>query len=179
MSNVLDLGLEGQDYDDIRALGEGGMGDIFLAHKKRLDIDVVIKRTKKGLAGRLDSANEAEILKGIRHQYLPRIYDIIQSPDGSLNTVMDYIPGEDMLHYVRSHGTADQAEAYRWAQQLCEVVSYLHSQKPPIIHCDIKPRNVMIMPNGNICLIDFNTSLLLKDHMKLLGLTNGYAAPEQ
>lgn len=179
MSNVLDLGPEGQDYEDIRALGEGGMGDIFLAHKKRLDIDVVIKRTKKELAGRLDSANEAEILKGIRHQYLPRIYDIIQSPDGSLNTVMDYIPGEDMLHYVRSHGTADQAEAYRWAQQLCEVVSYLHSQKPPIIHCDIKPRNVMIMPNGNICLIDFNTSLLLKDHMKLLGLTNGYAAPEQ
>lgn len=179
MSNVLDLGPEGQDYEDIRALGEGGMGDIFLAHKKRLDIDVVIKRTKKELAGRLDSANEAEILKGIRHQYLPRIYDIIQSLDGSLNTVMDYIPGEDMLHYVRSHGTADQAEAYRWAQQLCEVVSYLHSQKPPIIHCDIKPRNVMIMPNGNICLIDFNTSLLLKDHMKLLGLTNGYAAPEQ
>lgn len=179
MSEVLDLGPESQDYENIRPLGEGGMGDIYLAHRKRLDIDVVIKRTKPELAGRLDSANEAEILKGIRHQYLPRIYDIIESPDGSLNTVMDYIPGEDMLHYVRNHGTANQAEAYRWAQQLCEVVSYLHSQKPPIIHCDIKPRNVMVMPNGNICLIDFNTSLLLKDHVKLLGLTNGYAAPEQ
>ena len=38
---------------------------------------------------------------------------------------------------------------------------------------------IVVMPNGNICLIDFNTSLLLKDHVKLLGLTNGYAAPEQ
>lgn len=173
------LGIDGIDYDQIRPLGSGGMGDIFLAHKKRLNINVIIKRTKPKFANRVDQANEANLLKKLRHQYLPAIYDVIVGDDGMLYTVMDYIPGMDLQKYVRQHGPVDQRTAYKWALELCEVTKYLHSQHPPIIHCDIKPRNVMVRPDGTICLIDFNTSFLLHGNDEAIGASKGYAAPEQ
>ena len=180
MNIEIDLGKDSADYENIRPLDQqGGMGDIFFAHKKGLNVDVVIKRVKKEFRGRLDQKNEAEILKGLKHQYLPRIYDIIEGKDGYIYTVMDYIQGDDLQNYVNKHGCADQKSAHRWACQLCEVVSYLHAQTPPIIHCDIKPHNIMITPAGDICLIDFNTSLIFEDGQMAIGKTRGYAAPEQ
>lgn len=173
---VADLG---SGYSNIRALGEGGMGTIFSAHKDSLDVDVVIKKIKKKFAGRLNERAEANILKRLKHKYLPRIYDVIESPDGYIYTIMDLIPGENMQQYISAHGPADQKTAYRWACQLCEVIDYLHSQTPPILHCDIKPSNIMIMPTGDICLIDFNTSLVFSDGVLAIGATPGYAAPEQ
>ena len=62
--------------------------------------------------------------------------------------------------------------------QLCNALNYLHSQQPPIIHGDIKPSNIMLTPEGNICLIDFNISFFL-DEDTVLGYTNGYTSPEQ
>lgn len=172
------LGPGQADYENIRPLGsEGGLGDLFRAHKKGLDVEVVIKRVKNSFRGRLDQENEANILKGLKHQYLPRIYDVIPGEDGYIYTIMDYIPGVDLQEYVRQHGRVNQKLAHKWACQLCEVVAYLHAQTPPIIHCDIKPHNVMITPQDNICLIDFNTSL--KDGAFMGAKSHGYAAPEQ
>lgn len=169
----------GDDYIDIRALGEGGMGTLFRAYRRGLGVEVVIKRVKSQFLGKLDQHAEANILKLLKHRYLPRIYDIIYGADGYFYTVMDYIPGENMKEYVRHHGPAGQKDAHRWACQLCAVVAYLHEQATPIIHCDIKPSNVMITPSGDICLIDFNTSLIFHDGLLALGATPGYAAPEQ
>ena len=155
------------------------MGDLFRAHKKGLDVEVVIKRIKRKYIGRLDQQNEANILKGLKHQYLPRIYDVIPGEDGCLYTIMDYIPGVDLQQYVKQNGRVPQPQAHRWACQLCEVVAYLHAQTPPILHCDIKPHNIMITRQGNICLIDFNTSLVFQGDDTVVGVTKGYAAPEQ
>lgn len=170
----------GSDYENIRPLdAKGGMGDLFRAHKKGLDVEVVIKRIKRKYIGRLDQQNEANILKGLKHQYLPRIYDVIPGEGGCLYTIMDYIPGVDLQQYVKQNGRVPQPLAHRWACQLCEVVAYLHAQTPPILHCDIKPHNIMITGQGDICLIDFNTSLVFQGDDTVVGVTKGYAAPEQ
>lgn len=169
----------GSGYSAIRPLGEGGMGTLYRAHKDSLDVDVVIKRVKQKFKGRMDERAEANILKTLKHKYLPRIYDVIESPSGYVYTIMDMIPGESMQNYVKTHGPVSQKLAYRWACQLCEVIAYLHSQVPPILHCDIKPSNIMITPAGDICVIDFNTSLVFSKGVLAIGATPGYAAPEQ
>lgn len=170
----------GSDYDNIRMFDSGGMGQLFRAHKRGLDIEVVIKKVKRESRGRIDEYQEANILKGLRHQYLPSIYDVIAADDGYVYTVMDYIPGVDLQKYVDEHGAVDQKTAYRWACQLCEVIDYLHTHGDKgIIHCDIKPGNIMITHSGDICVIDFNTSVFNEDNARAIAATPGYAAPEQ
>ena len=169
----------GSGYSCLRPLDEGVMGTVCRAHKDSLDVDVVIKRVKQKFHGQMNERAEADILKKLKHKYLPRIYDIINSPSGYVYTIMDYIYGENMQKYVAQHGPVGQKLAYRWACELCEAVSYLHDQTPPILHCDIKPSNVMITPTGDICVIDFNTSRVLSKGMLAIGATPGFAAPEQ
>lgn len=183
MSETITLGFTNPDYENIHVLNRlGGTGDVFAAHKKGMDIDVVIKRTQVQYHDRIKQENESIILKSLKHQYLPRIYDVLYGQDGCIYTVMDYIKGENLEQYVLKNGPVTPKECYRWACQLCEAVQYLHqenSEKPAIIHCDIKPGNVMITRSGDICLIDFNTSLIFRRDKKAVAVTDGYAAPEQ
>ncbi len=183
MSENVVLGFVNPDYENIRVLNQlGGTGDLFIAHKRGMNIDVVIKRTQLRYQHRMNQETESNILKNLKHQYLPRIYDVIYGSDGCVYTVMDLISGQNLQQYVKEHGPVSQKNCYRWACQLCEVVQYLHqenSDKPAIIHCDIKPGNVMITSSGNICLIDFNTSLIFRQDKQAVGVTDGYAAPEQ
>lgn len=161
-------------------MSAGGMGELFRSHKRGLDVDVVVKRVQFQYRGVENETREANILKNLRHQFLPRIYDIVYAEDGFIYTVMDYICGCNLQEYVDSYGSLTQQQSLKWLRQLCEVITYLHQQKPPVIHCDIKPQNIMITPEGDICVIDFNTSLYFENsEMQSLGVTNGYAAPEQ
>lgn len=183
MSENVVLGFTNPDYENIRVLNRlGGTGDLFVAHKKGMNIDVVIKRTQLQYQHVMNQENESSILKSLKHQYLPRIYDVLYGNDGCVYTVMDLISGQNLQQYVEQNGPVTQNECYRWACQLCEVMQYLHqenSEKPAIIHCDIKPGNVMITNSGDICLIDFNTSLIFRRDKTAVGVTDGYAAPEQ
>lgn len=170
----------GPNYENMTLMSTGGMGVLYRAHKRGLDVDVVIKRVKPQFRGKMNETREANILKNLRSQFLPRIYDIIYASDGFIYTVMDFIPGCNLQEYVEQHGALSQKQSLKWLKQLCEVIAYLHRQKPPVIHCDIKPQNIMITPEGDICLIDFNISLIYEDaEMNALGMTHGYAAPEQ
>lgn len=179
------VGFVHPDYENIRAMEktDGATGDLFLAHKKGMNVDVVIKRTQTDFQKDLDQENESTILKNLKHRYLPRIYDVIYGRDGCVYTVMERIKGKNLREYLAEHGRpATQKECYRWACQLCEVVQYLHEEnceRPKVIHCDIKPGNVMITESGDICLIDFNTSLILGKDKGAVAHTDGYAAPEQ
>ena len=183
MSENVVLGFVHPDYDHIEVLNHlGGTGDLFKAHKKGMDIEVVIKRVQPQFQHMMDQESESSILKNLKHQYLPRIYDVIYGTDGCIYTVMDLISGKNLQQHVETNGPISQKDCYRWACQLCEVVDYLHQEtreKPAIIHCDIKPGNVMITDSGNVCLIDFNTSLIFKKDRASVGVTDGYAAPEQ
>ena len=173
--------LLGEDFTGLRPLGEeGGLSRLFRAHKVSLNVDVVIKRMRMDPEHPADVQREARVMTSLRHQYLPRIFDLKLGEDGYCYTIMELIPGCTLRQYVRQYGALSQKQAVCWLKQLCQAAAYMHSQRPPIIHSDIKPDNIMITPEGSICLIDFNASLEMRDDgADALGATACYAAPEQ
>lgn len=166
-------------YEILEQIGAGGGGVVYKARHLRLQTDVVVKKIKDEVVGRIESRQEADILKRLKHPYLPRVYDFIETEDG-IYTVMDFIQGEDMDTAVKRHGVYSQKQVKKWAEQLGEALQYLHAQKPPIIHSDIKPANIMLTPEGNVCLIDFNISLAVGGSMEsAVGISAGFSPPEQ
>lgn len=165
-------------YQVIREIGKGGTGVIYLGYHLRLRKQIVIKRIKENYTGRINVRGEADILKRLHHTYLPQVYDFLEA-EGGIYTVMDYIPGYDLQYYLDNKYQFPEQTVILWLKQLCEVLDYLHSQDPPILHSDIKPGNIMITPQGNVCLIDFNISLDGTKGGRLQGLSPHYAAPEQ
>ncbi len=166
-------------YEIIEEIGAGGGGVVFRARHLRLQTDVVVKKIKDEVRGKVKSRQEADILKKLKHPYLPRVYDFIETED-AVYTVMDFIHGEDLETAVKHHGKYPQKQVRKWAQQLGEALDYLHSQNPPIIHSDIKPANIMLTEEENICLIDFNISLAMGGEMEsAVGISAGFSPPEQ
>lgn len=163
-------------YEIKGQIGSGGGGTIYKAYHKRLQKDVVLKKINQSSERNED---EKEILKNLKHSYLPQVYDFLDVEDGVF-TIIDYIPGQSFEKLLKEKGKFSQKKVVKYARQLCEVVDYLHKQKPPIIHGDIKPANIMLTPEDNICLIDFNISGVLDGKsMETMGYTPGYASPEQ
>lgn len=166
-------------FDHITQIGAGGGGTIFKAYHKRLGIDVVLKKIHVNKLNTIAHEAEKDILKGLKNDYIPKIYDFIEYGE-DVFTVMEYIPGDSFADLLKQNRRFSQKEVAKWLLQLCKVVDYLHSQKPAIIHCDIKPANIMLTPEGNICLIDFNISGVKTDEgIAAIGYSNGYAPVEQ
>lgn len=165
-------------YRILSPIGQGGLGTIYLAYHENLQKYVVVKKIRDQVMDLVNCRLEVDILKSLHHQYLPQVYDFIQMSDGVF-TVMDYIPGNDMKYYLDHGWQFSEKQLCLWLRQLCEVLEYLHSQKLPVIHCDIKPANIMITTTGDICLIDFNISLDGENNKDLVGVSSEYAAPEQ
>lgn len=175
MFQIGDL-LQGR-YRILGEIGSGGIGTIFLAEDLNLETYVVVKKIKENFVDRLETRVEVDILKRLRHTYLPRVLDFFQN-GSEVYTVMDYIEGWDLQQYLDQRIEVDEGSILRWLDELLEVLNYLHTQKPPIYHCDIKPANIMITPGGDVCLIDFNISLG-DDEKTMKGLSRWYSAPEQ
>lgn len=170
------LGFFEDTYQILGKLGEGAGGTVYKAYHKRLKKEVVIKKIKGGMS--LDACRqEVDILKNLRNSYLPQVLDFLVTEEG-IYTVMSYIPGKSFKELIEEGMPFTVNQMVRWGMQLCNALNYLHSQQPPIIHGDIKPSNIMLTPEGNICLIDFNISFFL-DEDTVLGYTNGYTSPEQ
>lgn len=166
-------------YEIIEEIGAGGGGIVFRARHLRLQTDVVVKKIKDEIRGKVKLRQEADILKKLKHPYLPRVYDFIETADG-VYTVMDFIHGVDLDTALKKHGRCPQKQVRKWAEQLGEALEYLHSQKPPIIHSDIKPANIMLTKDGDVCLIDFNISLAMGGTMEsAVGISAGFSPPEQ
>lgn len=167
-----------ETYDIICELNSGGGGIIYKAYHKRLNKFVAVKRIKNSVKGKIDVRGEADILKNLRHAYLPQVYDFIEVGDEYF-TVIDFIEGVSFDTLIKQGTRFSQERIIKWCRQLCEAVCYLHSQNPPIIHSDIKPANVMLTPTDDICLIDFNISLVVDGSVSAIGKSDGYSPPEQ
>ncbi len=168
-----------QTYEIYEQIGAGGGGTVYRAKHKRLQKTVVLKKLKGSATSIMDCRTEVDILKNLRHSYLPQVLDFIESPEG-IFTVMDFIPGKSLQKMLEENYSFTEKEVLKYTKQLCDALSYLHSQNPPIIHGDIKPDNIMITPEGNVCLIDFNISGILEGKgATTFGYTKGFAAPEQ
>ena len=166
-------------YTILSEIGSGGGGVVYKAYHERLKTDVVVKQIKDRVKGILDSRAEADILKRIKHTNLPRVYDFLEI-DGEVYTVMDYIPGISLAKALEQQKNFSDRQVLHWAMELADALAYLHAQKPPIIHSDIKPANIMLQPDGDVCLIDFNISLAFDHDLRTsTGISGGYSPPEQ
>ncbi|MEF9916848.1 MAG: protein kinase [Lachnospiraceae bacterium] len=165
-------------YQLIEEIGAGGTGIIYKAYHLRLCKYVVVKKIKDNFVGSINQRGEVDILKKLHHTYLPQVYDFLQI-DQQVFTVIDYVDGLNLEQYVKKGYKYTEKQMIIWLHQLLEVLEYLHSQRPPILHSDIKPANIMINREGTVCLIDFNISLDGSDEVGIQGASAAYAAPEQ
>ena len=166
-------------YEVIGEIGSGGGGTVFKARHRRLDKEVVIKKVHTDIKDVVDCGAEANILKNLRHSYLPQVLDLFII-DGNVYTVMDFIPGQSFQQLLDEKKRFPQKKVIKWAIQLSEALVYLHKQNPPIIHSDIKPANIMLTPSDDICLIDFNiSSIFTGKGARTIGFSDGYSPPEQ
>ena len=173
-------------YKILNKIGQGGMSVVYLAMNERANKQWAIKEVRKDGVQNFEVVKqgliaETEMLKKLSHPNLPSIIDVIDG-DGTFLIVMDYIEGRHLESVVKEYGAQSQEDVIEWAKQLCDVLAYLHSRKPPIIYRDMKPSNVMLKPDGKVMLIDFGTAREFKENSvadtTCLG-TQGYAAPEQ
>lgn len=174
-------------YEVLKEIGRGGMSVVYLAMDKNLNKQWAVKEIRKKGSGKNDEIvvnsllAEANMMKKLDHPSLPRIVDIIDNGT-TIYVVMDYIEGESLDKVLNEYGAQPEELVIGWAKQLCDALSYLHSQKPPIIYRDMKPANVMLKPEGNIKIIDFGIAREYKEQnladTTVLG-TKGYAPPEQ
>lgn len=174
-------------YEILKQIGKGGMSTVYLAMDKRLNKQWAVKEINKAVNDKNNEVvvqsllAEANLMKRLDHPSLPRIVDIIDN-GRTIYVIMDYIEGESLDKILNTNGPQPQALVVEWAKQLCDVLSYLHNQKPPIIYRDMKPANIMLKPEGKLKLIDFGIAREYKQNNMTdtvsLG-TRGYAAPEQ
>jgi serine/threonine protein kinase len=143
------------------------MGAVYLADDNRLEgRRCAIKETQPlpGLSQGTAQAirdqfhQEASILARLDHPNLPKVSDYF-SEDGRDYLVMDYVPGPDlnqMAADARRQGRfLDENTVVSWGAQLCDALTYLHHQVPPVLHRDVKPANIKLTPESRIKLVDF------------------------
>lgn len=173
-------------YRILHKVGQGGMSVVYLARDEVENRQWAVKEVRR--EGVQDFRvveqgliTETNMLIRLNHPNLPRIVDVIENEERFL-IVMDFIDGISLKDRLGETGVFFQEDVIRWGKQLCDVLSYLHSQEPPIIYRDLKPANIMLKPDGNIELIDFGTAREYKtgNQEDTINIgTVGYAAPEQ
>ncbi len=169
-----------ENYDQIRVINTtGGGGIIYAGIHRRLSQKVVLKRIRSKALKVLDREMEKQALMELKHTYLPRIVDFWSFEDETY-TVMEFIEGKSLQEHLDNGRRFSQKEVIRLTRQLAEVLKYLHESPRHIIHCDVKPANIMLTPEDNICLIDFNIAVSAGGKADdTVGYSVGYSPVEQ
>ena len=172
-----------------KALGEGGMGVVYLAERVDLGSLVAIKLLRDAWlspARRERFASEQRTLAQLNHPSIARLYDADTLDDGTPWFVMEYVEGVPLTEYCREHACSME-ERLQLFRAVCEAVQYAHQHA--VIHRDLKPSNILVKPDGTIRLLDFGIAKQLESleapagrDQTMTGLrlmTPAYAAPEQ
>lgn len=164
-------------------VGAGGMASVYRAQDQVLDRTVAVKIMLPQYAGDATFAarfkQEAKAAAGLSSPYIVGVYDWGKDGD-TYYIVMEYLRGTDLKSGVRSHGALDPQKVAQIGSQICGALSVAH--KHEIIHRDIKPQNIMVLPDGNIKVMDFGIARAKNSHLtqdnNVLG-TAHYVSPEQ
>lgn len=159
-----------------RLLGAGGTGSVYGAADTLLGRTVAIKALHPSFDGTL-LRREGQSLAQLNHPGVVSLYDLIEQ-DGRPYLVMEYIDGCDLEQWLAERGPLDAEGALSLFARIATVVAAAHQHG--IVHCDLKPSNVLLSTGGEIKLTDF-TLARLAGHIRSsepLGSSNGYTAPE-
>ena len=160
-------------YKIHQRIGQGGIGNIYLADDLRLEgRRCALKEVEhdRSLSGKIlqeardQFLREATVLARLDHPNLPKVSDFFSiGPRDYL--IMDFVPGKDlralMLEARQRNAFLAESDVLLWASQLCDALTYLHNQNPPLIHRDIKPSNLKVTPDGLLKLVDFGLVKIL------------------
>ncbi|HSR65819.1 MAG TPA: serine/threonine-protein kinase, partial [Xanthomonadaceae bacterium] len=172
-----------------RMLGEGGMGQVWLATRADglYERRVALKLLRPGLADpklRLRFNRERQILARLAHPHIARLLDAGFSSDSQPYLALEYIEGEPITDWCRRHDVPLDTRL-RLFLQTCDAVSHAHANL--IVHRDLKPSNILVTPLEEVRLLDFGIAKLLDNpelapeqtRTGLRAFTLHYAAPEQ
>ena len=137
-------------------VGTGGMATVYRAQDQVLDRTVAVKIMLPQYAGDATFAarfkQEAQAAAGLSSPYIVGVYDWGKDGD-TYYIVMEYLRGTDLKSGIKSHGALDPKKVAQIGSQISSALSVAH--KHEIIHRDIKPQNIMVLPDGNIKVMDF------------------------
>lgn len=166
-------------YRIIGQIGCGDGGTVYKAYHLRIRKYVAVKLINDNIKSDFYNRAEVDVLKNLKNNYLPQVLDFVEDGD-DIYTVMEFIEGQNFMQLISGESHFSEKQVRKYALQLCEAVDYLHNQDTPIIHSDIKPANIMLTPQDNICLIDFNISMISDDGIAVSkGGSEFFGAPEQ
>jgi serine/threonine-protein kinase len=190
MSHQAPVILDGR-YELLELLGEGGMGQVYKARHTRLGKIFAIKSLRHLSPDPVEQAKfldafetEARTLAELDHPALAQVSDFFES-DRVHYLVMEFVNGKTLSRVADlAPKLLSQRRIVQWAEELCDVLGYLHNQSPPVIVRDLKPDNVMIDEKRRLRLLDFGIAKRLqagvgtRDIIKGMG-TAEYAPLEQ
>ncbi len=167
-------------------VGQGGMGAVYKADDLRLRGRVcAVKEVLPELIsapGAEDQAHqqfyrEASILSQLDHPNLPKVSDFFEQ-DRREYLVMDFVPGQDLRQLIEDARRRDtfleEDAVIGWIDQLCDALTYLHTQDPQVLHRDIKPSNIKLTPRGVVKLVDFGlVKLVQPDESRTVTVVQG------
>lgn len=177
-------------YRILSILGQGGSGITYGAEDAKTGHYVALKELSlKGLSDwkKLELfEREAQVLESLDHPAIPRYLDYFQV-DTAYNRyfyiVQELAPGKSLAELVTAGQRFSEADVRYIAIEILQVLQYLHSLNPPIIHRDIKPQNIICSEEGHIFLVDFGAVQTVYQNTIAFGSTVvgtfGYMAPEQ
>ncbi len=169
------------------ALGQGGMGVVYLAEREDLGSVAAIKILRDAWLSpdrRERFASEQRTLAQLNHPSIARLYDADTLPDGTPWFVMEYVEGVPLTEFCEHHASSI-LERLRLFRAVCEAVEHAHRHL--IVHRDLKPSNILVKPDGSVKLLDFGIAKQLdslegpvdRTRTGLRLMTPAYAAPEQ
>lgn len=153
-------------------LGKGGMGEVYLAQDTKLKRQVALKRLAPTLRAdalyRRRFQEEAERASRFSDSHVAALYDVLEE-QGEMFLVMEYIEGENLRQRLRRPLTLEQF--FEIAMQCAEALAAAHERG--IVHCDIKPENIMLTNSGQVKILDFGVA----KHLPNLTRVRPWTAP--
>jgi hypothetical protein len=180
-------------YKIEKQLAVGGFGAVYLATDTKGGAQVAIKdmicEDPQEFTIRLNFfRREAEILKMLEViPIVPRVYELIEKGEAA-HLILEFIRGKDLMKIMEANNNKgfEFEDVIKWGKDICDVLSHMHNQQPPLVHRDLKPDNIMLLEDKKtIKMIDFGTARDVGKNQKERAqaktkvYTEGYAPPEQ
>lgn len=173
------------DFKLLKKLGEGGMGEVYLAHQSGLDRKVALKVLSKDLGKKPDFVErffrEARAMAKLDHPHVLKVY-AIDSDKGRHYVAIEFIDGQSMQDWMDQRGQIDVADAVHVTLRCAEAL--LHAHEATLIHRDIKPDNILVTSKGVVKVADFGLAKAADEDVSMTQSGTGlgtplYMAPEQ
>lgn len=174
----------GNRYEILEEVGGGGMAKVYRARCRLLNRFVAVKVLKPELAADEDFLKrfhkEAQAAAALNSPHIVGVYDVGQ--DGDIHyIVMEYVEGQTLKEYIEANGMLSWQETVDYAIQICKALEVAH--RHGIVHRDIKPHNIILMPDGVLKVTDFGIARAMSNETVTVDKSTmgsvHYFSPEQ